>query len=128
MSWSRLRRGNKFGNKKVKGQEGHSYDSRAEAALHALLLLRERGGEIRSLAHHPGTVFLSAARIQYRPDFTWIEEESGQQTWGEMKGFETPEWRIKRRLWLAYGPGKLEVWKGSAARPFLHETLIPEGA
>jgi len=113
----------KFGNKRTK-LAGRTFDSRLEAAVFSLLSLRERGGEICSLSHHPGTVFLTLARVQYRPDFRW--EENGETRYGEAKGFQTPEWRIKRRLWQFYGPGPLTIWAGSAARITLIETIIPQ--
>lgn len=116
----------KFGNKKVE-HAGRWFDSKLEKSLFDLLSLRERGGEIRDLAHHAGTVFLSDARVQYRPDFRFINCETGETEYAESKGFETSDWRIKRRLWLSYGPGKLHIYKGAAGRLVLAETLSPKG-
>lgn len=119
----------KYGNKKVEGTTpGHWFDSQLEKALHSLLALRERGGEIRALAHHPGTVFLSDARIQYRPDFRFEICATGEVAYAESKGFETDAWRIKRKLWMSYGPGKLEIYKGTARRLTLAETIVPPEA
>lgn len=122
------RAGNKYGNSKIK-TPGHWFDSKLEQAVFYMLTLRERAGEIRNLKHHAGGVFLSAARIELRPDFTW---EIGDpmfpiQEWGEAKGLETDAYRIKRRLWKAYGPGPLYVWVGKSSAITLKETLIPEG-
>lgn len=114
----------KYGNKKVE-HAGRTFDSKLETGLFDLLSLKERAGSIRNLKHQPGSVFLSKARIQYRPDFSWESCETDIQEWGESKGFETPEWRIKRKLWGAYGPGKLFIWIGSAAHLTLKEVLIP---
>ena len=124
MTWIRR---NKFKNQKTQWA-GHWHDSKAEAALHTLLSLRERGGEIRDLAHHPGTVFLTDARVQYRPDFRWTNAATGETEYGEFKGFETPEWRIKRRLWSVYGPGKLYIWRGSVSRLTLDEVITPKNS
>lgn len=123
MNWGK--RGNKYRNTKTE-LAGRTFDSKAEAALFSLLSLRERGGEIRDLAHHPGTVFLTAARIQYRPDFRYVECKTGETHWAEYKGFETPSWRKNLRLWRSVGPGPLHVWKGSATALRLVETVIPK--
>lgn len=129
MSWGAFRGANgknKFRNKKVEKTPGHWFDSKAEAALHSLLSLRERAGEVSALSHHPGTIFLSEARIQYRPDFKFIE--FGETCWAEFKGFATRDWAIKKKLWKIYGPGKLYVYGGSVSSIKLIETIIPKGA
>lgn len=58
-------------------------------------------------------------------DFCSNDPETGDVHYHEAKGFETPEWRLKRRLWLHNGPGPLTVYKGSYKSFKVHETLIP---
>lgn len=116
----------KYGNKKVE-HAGRWFDSKLEKALFDLLSLRERAGEIRDLAHHPGTVFLSEARIQYRPDFRFTNCATGETEYAESKGFQDQKWPLKKKLWKSYGPGKLEIWMGSAASLRLVEMLNPKG-
>ena len=60
------------------------------------------------------------------PDFKVECLKTNEIYWVEAKGFETDVYRIKRRLWLWYGPGRLEVYKGSAQRVTLFETLVPK--
>lgn len=122
--WRKNATREKYGNKKVE-HAGLWFDSQLEKALFDLLSLKQRAGEIRDLAHHPGTVYLSEARVQYRPDFRFTNCENEEVEYAESKGFETSDWRIKRRLWQSYGPGKLYIYKGSAGRLKLAETLIP---
>lgn len=123
MMW---RRNNaKYGNKRVESA-GFSFASKGEAACHEMLQMRELAKEIRILQRQC-QVYLSDAKILYKPDFKIEELATGKTVWVEYKGFETPEWRIKRRLWLAYGPGELQIWKGSGRRLTLFETLIPKG-
>jgi hypothetical protein len=55
-----------------------------------------------------------------------LDLKSGEFVWAEAKGFETDPWKIKRKLWQYYGPGKLEIYKGSAKSFKLYETVIPE--
>ncbi len=126
--WGRRGKGNKYGATKVEGTPGHWFDSKAEKALFHLLSLRERGGEIRNLSHHPGTVFLSEARVQYRPDFRFIETATGETAYAEFKGYSTQAWAIKKRLWAKYGPGKLYIYGGSVSSIKLLETLNPCGS
>lgn len=124
LMWGRGAR--KYGNKKVE-HAGHWFDSKLEKALFDLLSLREKAGEISNLTHQPGTVFLSDARIQYRPDFRFTNCQTGEVEYAESKGFQDQKWPLKKKLWKAYGPGKLEIWMGSATRLTLVETLNPKG-
>jgi hypothetical protein len=125
MGWGMRGKG-KYGNKKVEGVPGIWFDSKAEAALYHRLALQQRCGEIHALKCQPGTIFLGPARTQYRPDFSFIKKDGEEVEWAEFKGFETPAWRIKLKLWRSVGPGKLHVYKGSASSMKLVETVIPK--
>lgn len=113
-------------NRKSAEFAGRSFASKLEASVYALLLLREKAGEIKEIECQV-QVALSAAGIIYKPDFRFVRTSDGKACFAEAKGFETPEWRIKLRLWKVYGAGPLEIWKGSAASPKLIETIIPLG-
>jgi hypothetical protein len=119
-------RRNKFSNKKV-NHAGMRFDSKLEKSVYDMLAMMERGGAISELQHHPGTVFLTPARVQMRPDFRFKEKGSDEYCFAEAKGFQTPEYRIKRRLWTVFGPGKLYVYEHSYGGPKLLETIIPKG-
>ena len=114
----------KFG---AKRQEvaGRSFGSKLELAVFEILKLRELAGEIKDIQQQVH-VKLSAAQITYIPDFRCTEVATGKPLYVEAKGFQTPEWRIKRRLWIAYADAPLEIWMGSHNRPTLKEILIPE--
>lgn len=124
MTW-RVGKRNKLGNVKTQSY-GRSFDSKLEKALFEFLSAREASGELSDLHHHPGTVFLSEARIQYRPDYSYTRCATNEKEWAESKGFESSDWRIKRKLWLSYGPGKLWIYAGSYKKLFLKEMLEPE--
>lgn len=113
----------KFGNKKTQ-RDGRSFASKLEAELYDLLRLRELAGEIQFLKCQV-QVHLTDARIIYKPDFSYLNLVKNRNEWAEGKGFETPEWRIKRRLWMHYGPGPLLVYKKSGTL-FLAEEIIPK--
>lgn len=107
--------------------KGMSFASKAEASLYDLLEARKLSGEVQNIQCQDH-VYLTQARIQYRPDFKFAELFKGEwrHAWAEMKGYETDVWRIKRKLWLAgYGPGTLYVYKPSSRGPRLYETLVP---
>jgi predicted nuclease of restriction endonuclease-like RecB superfamily len=107
---------------KLKSELG--WDSKGEYEYYEFLKLREAAGEIRILAQQP-TVYLTDARIGYKPDF--LIEENGRQVWIDFKGFATTQWKLKRRLWRYYGPGPLEVWAGKDRMSMaLVETIIPK--
>lgn len=105
---------------------GYSFASKLEASVYDILCLMQKQGELRELFCQPH-VFLTQARIEMIPDFRAIETETGEVAYFEAKGFETDVWRIKRKLWKFYGPGRLHVYKGDHRRPSLCETLTPRG-
>ena len=72
---------------------------------------------------HQDHVYLTAARICYIPDFRFFDVNDNEIQWAESKGFETSDWKIKKRLWAYYGPGKLHIYKGTAKRINLVETV-----
>lgn len=114
----------KYGNKKIKAY-GYSFDSKLERAVFEMLLIWQNSGDIKDLRHHPGTVYLSEAKIGYRPDFCWTNAKDGQLIYGEAKGYETDVYKIKKKLWAFYGPSILLVWKGSPKYLKLTETIVP---
>lgn len=113
---------NKYKNKRV-SNDFHSFASQLEKAVYEFLALRQKNGEITDLACQP-IIYLTDAAILYKPDFQFFEKDLLMHA--EAKGMETPEWRIKRRLWMYYGPSPLEIYKGSANNFVLHETIIPK--
>lgn len=115
----------KYGATRVQAS-GYSFASKLEAAVHQILLLRERAGEIQILGVQK-QVRLTEAGIIYKPDFEFVNLETGIHYYCEAKGFETPEWKLKLKLYRFYGPRPLEIWQGSAISPKLVETVIPKG-
>jgi hypothetical protein len=85
----------------------NGYASTAEADYAAELKLRRLCGLIHDVSR-PEPIHLTAG-IRYQPDFTFTE--NGQRVWIDVKGVETPAFRLKARLWAVYGPGLLRVVK-----------------
>ena len=114
----------KYKNKKV-NHLGYSFASQLELAVFQFLLLREKAGELKDIQCQDH-VYLTNARICYIPDFKFFDLKRNEFAWAEAKGFETDVYRIKKRLWEHYGPGRLEIYKGTAKKIFLHEEIIPK--
>ena len=119
----------KYTNQRIKGYQrtelhGRSFHSKMEAAHYANLLLLERAKEISNIRCQVH-VKLSKAEITSIVDFLVFDHKKGIDVYHEVKGFETPEWRIKRRLWQFYGPGPLEIYSGRYSNIRLKEIIIP---
>jgi predicted nuclease of restriction endonuclease-like RecB superfamily len=113
---------NKYNAKRV-NYDIHSFASQLERSVFVFLQAREKMKEISDLRCQE-SVYLTKARILFKPDFSFIE--NGIKIFAEAKGFCTAEYNIKRRLWKFYGEGPLEVYKGTANNFVLSETIIPE--
>ncbi len=119
-AWAR--KSTKMGNVK-QSLDGYSFASKLEAAGYQMLKLRMKAGEIDSIQVQDHVEL--CAGIKYVADFK-CTTPSGECFWVEMKGFETPVWKLKLKLWEEFGPGKLEIWRGDYRRPFLDEIVIPK--
>lgn len=96
-----------------------------ERARYAELLLLEKSGKIKDIECQV-QVILTEAEIIYKPDFKYFDLSLSKPIWEEVKGFETDTWRLKRKLWISYGPGILRVYKGRYSRLRLHEEITPK--
>lgn len=90
---------------------GLRFDSQAEARRYAELLWLERSGAITDLEAHPRFELQPAftdnagkrwAAICYEADFAYTED--GKRVIEDVKGFETPVFRLKRKLFLYRHP------------------------
>ncbi len=105
--------------------------SKLEKAVGEKLRLLEMAGEIENLREQVRVKICCkgkcphAASIFSIVDFSAIDKRTGDLVFHESKGFETPEWRLKRRLWMHSGIGKLYVWKGHYRHNDVHEVVTP---
>ena len=127
MNWhyktSLKRKKSKFGNIKTP-LDGHSFASKLEASVYQIIKIREKSGEIE-LLQTQDHVYLTRARIGYIPDFKCKCLRTGDIFHVEAKGYAGERWAIIKKLWLYYGPNKLEIWTGSYSRPELTEEITP---
>lgn len=91
---------------------GHLFDSTGEAEAYRLLLHWHSIGAIQSLELQPAYVLQAKHRdatgkmhraIVYRPDFRYLRDKCTFVV--DFKGFRTPVYRIKIKLFLAKFPG-----------------------
>lgn len=97
---SQLKKGNKYRNKKTI-VDGITFDSKAEASRYCELKNLKAYRKIEWFGRQPS--FLLPGGIRYRPDFIVC---AGDCIWVEdVKGMETKEFKIKRKLWEEAYPG-----------------------
>ncbi len=103
-------------------QYGNStFDSQGEATCYLYLLAKQQQGEIKILGRQE-KVYLTDAKILYKADFVVFDVKRQTKIYVEYKGFETTDWKLKKRLWRYYGPGVLQIYKGKV---HLEEEIIP---
>ncbi len=118
----------KYGRRK-KELDGIIFDSTAEAKAYVQLKALQVNGEIWNLQLQPSYVLQEAFRdesgkhhrkIVYRADFTFLRrfpDHTCRQITADVKGFQTPTFRIKEKLFRAKYPHiTLEIWKPDVAR------------
>lgn len=103
---------------------GMHFPSKLEAAGYAMLWAREQAGEISDLARQP-TIRFKALDISYKADAVYFNKTQGRAVYVEFKGVLTDRWRLIKKIWKVMGPGPLEVYRGTASRLRLVETIIP---
>jgi hypothetical protein len=94
-----VRKANKYGAKKTEFG-GRLYDSKYEAGIAGELeLLRRAGRVIRIEPQRTYTLYgRNGGKIcTHRPDFTVVFRDGHQEVW-EAKGFPTPVWQLKLKL------------------------------
>ena len=104
--------------------DGKHFPSALEASVYCLCKLMVKNDGYSDLQLQD-SVSMTLAHITWKVDFR-LTDPNGAYEWHEAKGVETNDYVLKKRLWKHYGPGVLVVWKGTAARPVIVETVIPK--
>jgi len=115
---------NKYGAKKTV-INGIKFDSKAEAEYYECLQRELRLGLIDSIEVQP-KVYLTEARILYKSDF--LVTENGKKYYVDIKGMQTPVFRLKLKLWKFYGAGELRLIKKSGKKFIEIERVISRSA
>ena len=91
--------------------DGHTFDSKAEAHRYSELRILERAGVISDLELQPSFELMSSFKdaqkrahraITYVADFAY--DEDGRRIVEDVKGMETPEFRIKWKMAIRQYP------------------------
>lgn len=107
-----IQHGTKFRSRKTV-IDGITFDSKAEARRYADLKLMERADLIQGLELQPSFELLPSFRdktgkshraIVYRADFRYIEVATGEIIVEDVKGMETREFKMKRKMLLSRYP------------------------
>lgn len=89
--------------------DGRRFASKSEAGYYTQLKLLERCGEITNLTLQPRVKLTKY--VTYVPDFSYSIPEDGIKLYVDVKGFQTPEFKIKKNLWREFGPANLLLVK-----------------
>lgn len=101
-----MRNGHKYGAKKAQ-IDGYVFDSLSEAAHYRELCLLQKAGHISGLEVHPRFMLQKGFKdragkthrpIYYEADFKYLE--NGVEVISDVKGVETPAFRLKLKLFL----------------------------
>jgi hypothetical protein len=102
----------KYRNEKV-DIDGIKFDSKKEARRYAELRLLERAGHIKDLESHKRKFVLIPAQrdkngkllereCAYVADFVYKDADTGETIVEDVKGYKTPEYRMKRKMMLFF--------------------------
>jgi hypothetical protein len=96
---------NKYGAKKVR-EDGHVFDSQMEHRRYLELKLMAAGKQVSDLTVHPRfPLTVNGFHVAtYEGDFSYREPGNPKLVCEDTKGFVTPEFRIKARLFMALYP------------------------
>ena len=91
--------------------DGHRFDSKREADYYQELLIRKRAGDIKDFELQPEFILQDPLKregktiraIKYRADFL-IFHTDGRTEIIDVKGFETAEFKLKKKLFMARYP------------------------
>lgn len=88
---------------------GRCYASKAEMEYAVLL------ASTRTWTREQPVVLLGPSQIRYVPDFA-VYGDTEDPIYIDIKGMETPEFKLKKKLWAAHGPGNLHIVKKSGKK------------
>ncbi len=120
-----------------KAKPTNGFPSKLENAVHDILLLRQRAGEIRDIKRQQAVILQDGPkeqRISWKVDFSFEElsmsdiglgvyEKTWRTVYCEAKGIATADFLLKLKLWRKKRPYPLEIWKGDYRRPKLVERI-----
>jgi hypothetical protein len=116
----------KYGNKKIT-VNGAKFDSKAEYECYLAVAYHFSDSPLQRhliVDRNTKNVKLTAG-IAMRPDFVIGAKGQPPRFFHEFKGFETPVYKLKKKLWQQFGPCPLVIWKGTGKNLKIVETITP---
>jgi hypothetical protein len=107
------RRGNKYGARKANCGQGHTHDSKREAARCDALHQLEANGYITDLELQPQFFFVidgkqlkhdNGRRVGYKADFLYTDCVEGIRVVEDAKGMAARDWPIRKALFRVLNP------------------------
>lgn len=86
--------------------DGVSFPSKAEGNYYSLLKLREKAGEVANVEMQKPYAFTYEGKLicTYRADFVFDDLHENRHRVVDVKGFQTPEFKLKKKMmWAWYG-------------------------
>lgn len=93
--------------------DGISFPSKAEGAYYSMLKLRERAGEVSNVEmQKPYALTVNGVLVcTYRADFVFDDLREKRHRVVDVKGVQTPEFKIKKKLMWAVHKIEVEIAK-----------------
>ena len=113
--------------------DGIAFASKLEASVYVMLRDQVKLGLITNLELQDTVTLKEACKHcgakskKWKVDFSYVDSKTSEKVYVEAKGNEGAKFKQDKRLWKQNPPAKLEIWKGSAARPKLVEIIEPKG-
>jgi hypothetical protein len=116
----------KYNARKVTGPNGQVYDSKMELDYYKEVLVPALVTKKIHALHRQTVVDLvptKGAKISMIPDYDYMED--GVRVYVDVKGMETPVFKLKAKLWKTFGPGPLMIIKKVKGEFVLDREIIP---
>lgn len=112
---------NKYGAVKCV-HDGIKFDSKVEGDYYLYLKDLEKAGLLRVLEIQP-KVYLTDAKILYIPDFLIQNSLDIEPYYVDVKGVETPVFKLKKKLWKFYEKSELRLVRRKAGKFVISERV-----
>jgi len=101
--------------------DGIKFDSKSEAGFYQKI---KNSARFDILEMQP-KVYLTDARILYKPDFLVLDKRTSEKFYVDVKGMRTAVFAIKARLWRFYGILPLKIFVQKKGLYILTELILP---
>ncbi len=115
--------GHKYGARPTEAL-GQRFPSHLEAHTYAHLWQQQKARVIYDLKRQVRVHLVCGIRLNV--DFSYVHCATNMLEFAESKGFSTPEWLLKQKLWRTFGAGVLWVYVRSGRGVKISERIAPD--